>query len=116
MEINTTEHNGVNVVSIVGKIDASNAGKVTKELDSLLQEGKFLLVGDFGQVDYISSAGLRVILAALKSARNQKGDFSLANVRENVRTVLEYSGFTRLIKLYPDVDSAVAALRASAVA
>jgi anti-sigma B factor antagonist len=110
MEINIAERNRVNVVSIVGKIDASNAGRVSVALDNLVNEGKVLLVGDFDRVDYISSAGLRVILAALKSARNQKGDFCLANVKDNVDTVLEYSGFKRLIKLFRDVDSAITAL------
>jgi anti-sigma B factor antagonist len=60
------------------------------------------------QVGYMSSAGLRALLAALKEARQQKGDFRLAAVQDNVRQVLEMSGFTGIFQVFATVEEAVA--------
>ena len=48
----------------------------------------------------------------MKEARSRGGDIRLAEVRENVRKVLELSGFTSILKLFPDIDSAVASFGA----
>jgi len=59
-------------------------------------------------VSYTSSAGLRALLATVKQARSAGGDFRLAGVLPPVHKVLEMSGFTTILKLYTDVDGAVA--------
>jgi anti-anti-sigma factor len=51
---------------------------------------------------------LRALLATVKQARSAGGDFRLAGVLPPVHKVLEMSGFTTILKLYPDVDGAVA--------
>ena len=61
-----------------------------------------------GTLEYTSSAGLRVLLSTLKEARQRGGDLRLAAVQERVRRVLDLSGFTSILKCYPDVDAAVA--------
>jgi anti-anti-sigma factor len=55
----------------------------------------------------MSSAGLRALLATLKEARHQRGDFRLAAVQDNVRQVLEMSGFTGIFQVFPTVEAAV---------
>ncbi len=65
------------------------------------------LVADFSKVDYISSAGLRVLLATLKETRRIGGDLRLANVQEFVNKVLKISGFVSILKIFPDTDSAI---------
>ncbi len=67
------------------------------------------MVMDFGEVDYISSAGLRVILASAKSLKSKAGTLLLANVSAPVREVFEISGFGSVFTLYDSVDAAVAA-------
>jgi anti-sigma B factor antagonist len=59
-------------------------------------------------VEYTSSAGLRALLATVKEARIKGGDLRLASVGGSVHRVLELSGFTSILKLYGDVDAAVA--------
>jgi anti-sigma B factor antagonist len=70
--------------------------------------GSVRLVADFKAVDYTSSAGLRSLLGALKDSRRQGGDLRLAAVQSSVLRVLSISGFTSIIKVFDDVDSAVA--------
>ena len=63
-------------------------------------------------VKYTSSAGLRALLAVLRDARRGGGDLRLAAVDAPVLKILELSGFTAILKLYDDVDGAVASYSA----
>jgi anti-anti-sigma factor len=59
-------------------------------------------------VDYTSSAGLRVLLGAIKDTRSQGGDLRLTGVQPDVLKVLNLSGFTNILKMFETVDSAIA--------
>ena len=81
MEIKAERREKVTIVIPIGDIDALTAKEVAAYLDSQLREGWNQLIADLSQVGYMSSAGLRALLAALKEARHQKGDFRLAAAR-----------------------------------
>ena len=108
MEIKVEQREKVTIVIPIGDIDALTAKEVSAFLDSQLREGENQLVADLSQVGYMSSAGLRALLAALKEARHQRGDFRLAAAQDNVRQVLEMSGFTGIFQVFPTVEAAVA--------
>ena len=108
MEFFVEHRDNVTVVAIAGSVDALTASEVANALGAQVMDGRIRLVGDLSQVDYTSSAGLRAVLATLKDARSQGGDFRLAGLQPNVRKVLELSGFLNILKVYPDVDAAVA--------
>ncbi len=112
MDITVEHREDVTVVSIVGSVDALTAGTLINALSTQISQGNTRLVADLSQVDYTSSAGLRAILGALKDTRQQGGDFRLAGVQKHVRRVLDLSGFTSILKFYPDVESAVASFAA----
>jgi anti-anti-sigma factor len=107
MEIAFGDSGPVTVVSIRGSVDGLTAGDLTDALAARVREGGVRLVADFAGVEYISSAGLRALLAALKDARQQGGDFRLAAIRPEVRRVLDLSGFTSILKAFSTVDEAV---------
>ena len=108
-----TEHRGAaTIVSVGGSIDALTADALLQTLTELIKSGHIRLVAAFDEVDYTSSAGLRVLLSALKDTRQQGGDLRLAGVQERVRKVLDLSGFTNLLKVYADVGAAVASYTA----
>jgi anti-sigma B factor antagonist len=108
MEIQDKQVNGVTVLSLTGSIDAMTAPKVTEYIHGLVSKGNIKLVADFSGVDYTSSAGLRVLLGAIKETRAQSGDMRLTGVQPDVLKVLNLSGFTNILKLFDDLDSAVA--------
>jgi anti-anti-sigma factor len=108
MEFQIREGAPVTVVAITGSVDRLTSESLLAALQEQITKGNARLVADFTQVDYTSSAGLRVLLATLKEARLKGGDFRLAGVRPDVHRVLDLSGFTSILKLYPDVDSAIA--------
>ena len=108
MEIQDKQVNGVTVVSLTGSIDAMTAPKITEYIHGLVSKGNIKLVADFSGVDYTSSAGLRVLLGAIKETRAQSGDMRLSGVQPDVLKVLNLSAFTNILKLFDDLDSAVA--------
>lgn len=107
MEVAVSVHGEVVVVSVSGSIDALTASELSDRLGAELEAGRTSMVGDLEEVDYTSSAGLRVLLAAMKDARQRGGDFRLARVRDPVLRVLDLSGFTSILKVFDDLDEAV---------
>jgi anti-sigma B factor antagonist len=107
MDISIAQHEHVTVVTVVGSIDALTADALVTALSDQVRAGNTRLVGAFQDVEYTSSAGLRVLLGTLKDARQHGGDLRLAGVRGPVLRVLELSGFTSILKCYADVPTAV---------
>ena len=98
MEVKFNKQDTTLTVVISGNIDTVTA----PELDSQLQEnlsGIKDLILDFAAVDYISSAGLRVILMANQQMEDVDGNMSVKNVNEDVRDVFEMTGFDSLLNL-----------------
>jgi anti-sigma B factor antagonist len=88
----TTEKNGTELtVRLSGELNTQTApelsGLLSKELDGVQE-----LTLDFAECDYVSSAGLRVLLATYKQMSAAKGSMELTNVGENFRDVLENTG------------------------
>ncbi len=108
MEISFDHHGHVTVAAIAGSLDALTAPQLIEALNQIIAEGHNRLVADMSRVDYTSSAGLRALLGALKEARTQGGDLRLAGAQESVKKVLELSGFTSILKFFPDAAAAVA--------
>ena len=107
MEIAVREAGPVTVVAIRGSVDGLTSGDLSEAIAAQVRGGRARLVADFAEVEYISSAGLRAVLGALKDARQQGGDFRLAAIRPDVQRVLDLSGFTSILKAFTTVDAAV---------
>jgi len=108
MEIQDRLVDGVTVLSLKGSIDAMTAPKITEHIQGQIAKGNIKLVADLAGVDYTSSAGLRVMLGAIKDTRAQGGDLRLTGVQPDVLKVLNLSGFTNILKLFDDLNAAVA--------
>jgi anti-sigma B factor antagonist len=107
MEIVETKLGKVNVLSLSGRLDAYSATEVEKKLDSLIEAGQPCLVIDLEKLEYISSSGLRVFLAALKKTRKQQGDIKLACMKPFIKEVFDIAGFSRLFNIFDTREAAV---------
>lgn len=107
MKIVDKNLNDVTIVSVEGSIDALTAPEISKYMNNLISNGKTKLVANFSGVDYTSSAGLRVLLGAVKETRSRGGDLFLVGVQPDVEKVLSLSGFTSIIKVFTDEEQAV---------
>jgi anti-sigma B factor antagonist len=108
LQVRILPHEHAAVAEIVGNVDTVTAERLLSALQGAIAEGHVRLVGDMSGVGYTSSAGLRALLGAMKEARQGGGDLRLAAVDGKVLKVLQLSGFTSILRLYPDVESALA--------
>jgi anti-anti-sigma factor len=100
------------VLSLKGRVDHASAEGLRADLAPHLARcaaGQDHLVLDFAAVDYISSAGLRVLMLAAKQAKAQNGFLAVAAVQPLVQEILEISKFTLVLRTLPSVREAVAA-------
>jgi anti-sigma B factor antagonist len=108
MEISTKEMKRVTVVTVSGRIDHDTSPQLEQTLEKLIDAGTYNLVIDLENVEYISSRGLRALLAARKDARRwNRGDVRLANVQGYIRETFDLVGFTQLFEMYDDLAEAV---------
>lgn len=110
MDIRIREDGGAVVISATGKLDALTAPEYEKTLNRLIGEGKTRFVVDFDALTYISSAGLRALLATSKAIGGKGGKMVFANVKGSVREVFDMTGFSTMLSLHDSVPAAVAAL------
>ena len=97
--------NGVLVFGIEGHFDASMASAVNERVHDVLEEPCEMVVFDLGNLDYISSAGLRVLLSAAKKMKSKGGKAALCSVNSGIQRVLDVSGFAKVIPIYDDLAS-----------
>lgn len=96
MTINKTQDASILTIAIEGRIDTTTAPELEKEIDAIADITELVL--DFSGVDYISSAGLRVILKAQK-LMNQQGKMKLVNVKDDVMDVFDITGFLDILTI-----------------
>jgi anti-anti-sigma factor len=107
------------VVSPAGRIDQSNVESFQATLMPHVQtcaEGQQQLVLDLSGLEYISSAGLRILMLAAKQARTQKGTFLLADLQPLVKEILEIGKFTTVLTITPSLRDALAKVSPAALA
>ena len=103
MEIATRTQNDVTLVTVAGSLDSNSSPKVQQALDGILASGARKLVVDLTALDYISSAGLRVMLATAKRLGGTGaggGALRLFGLNETVREVFDISGFSTILAVF----------------
>lgn len=110
MEINEVRAGAALVVAPAGRLDSVTSGELEKHVVSRLDAGERRLVVDLAAVEYISSAGLRVLLMAAKRLKEPPSALVLCGMGPGVRTVLELAGFLPLFAIEPAREQALARL------
>lgn len=111
VEINQEKVDSVAVVTLNGRLDAGTSGQLESVLDSQREAGETRVLVDCRELDYISSAGLRVLLSAAKQFKRVDGAIALSALNPNVKQVFEISGFTSIFPIYATREEAVEALK-----
>lgn len=97
MTIDKTNDGAKSTLKITGRLDTATAPELEKAIAALEADVKELVL-DFAELEYISSAGLRVVLAAQKKMKTQ-GSMVIMNANESVMEVFEITGFADIVKL-----------------
>ena len=109
MEITTTEYKRCDVVKTVGRIDSYTAPDLEEVLSSLTNEGKYKIVLDLEDVDFMSSKGWWVLIETQKNCkRYNRGELVLTGVQDRIRDSLNLVGMGSYFQIFDDAVSAVA--------
>jgi serine/threonine-protein kinase RsbW len=100
MDITTRARNDVTVVAFAGNLDSITSPQAQQALDAVLAGGVKKVVVDFTGLDYISSAGLRVLLGTAKRLKGVGGALRLFGLNETVREVFQISGFSTILATF----------------
>ncbi len=97
MTIDIKKSNNSILVSVAGRLDTTTAPSLEAELNTAIGDNAELIL-DFAELEYISSAGLRVILTTQK-IMNKQGKMIIKNVNADVMEVFEITGFTDILTI-----------------
>lgn len=108
MQVITKQFKRSDLVAVTGRIDSGTAPQLAGVLDEINEADRFKIVLDMSGVDFISSAGLRVLISAQKACRRwNRGELVLASVPQRIYDAMDLAGFVPLFKLFDDVIEAV---------
>lgn len=113
MHIKEDRLNDVAIVAPSGRIDSTTSAALERHLLALVGGGHRRVVIDFTGVEYISSAGLRVMLTLAKRTKENRGALALCAMGEAVREVFGLAGFLPLFAVESSREAAVARVAAS---
>ena len=99
-----------NVLPLKGEIDLHVSPAITERLTAMIKERPQRIVIDLSDATYIDSAGLAVLMIAMREVEAYGGKFFLTGLNETVRSVLESSRLGQTFRICPDVDAALAAI------
>ena len=108
MEVSSTQLKRCDIVEAKGRIDSQTAPQLARAFEAINDDGRFKIVFDMGEVEFISSAGLRVLINTQKQCKRfNRGHVVLANVPQRIYDALDLAGFVPLFKIYDDTVEAV---------
>lgn len=107
VQIHTSKEGKATVVQLQGKVDATSAPSVEQALVGAIDQGEKKLVIDCASLDFISSAGLRSLLLAVKKMKSAGGTIALAALQPHVKEVFDISGFSSLFVIHGSKADAV---------
>ena len=106
-----TEHSEKAVIVCpLGRVDGSNVGILEKAIQEQFDAGEKTLVFDFASLNYISSAGLRVLLVTARRTQTEGGKALFCGLAEHIAHVFEISGFNNILTIYKSRSEVLAAL------
>ncbi len=107
MKTEIQHENQSTIVKVTGSVDALTAAELSQVLSNQVAEGHANLVVDLIDVEFMSSAGLRTLLGAVKEARSNGGDLRITSTNPGIDKVLKMSGFHNIAKVFPSQAEAV---------
>ena len=107
MDITTRTQADVTLVRVAGNLDSNTSPQAQQALDALLAGGVRKVAIDCTALDYISSAGLRVLLGTVKRLGAAGGGLRLFGLNDTVREVFDISGFSTILAVYPNEAGAL---------
>lgn len=110
MEITQENLNDVLILKLNGRLDITTTQQLEVAINSALEKEQKKILVDCTNLEYISSAGLRTLLAAAKNSKKIDGIISLCCLNKNVKQIFEISGFTAIFDIFDSIENAITSL------
>jgi len=107
MEVVEKKQDGICILGLLGRLDSNTSPGFEKKIFEVIDDGTRSVVVDFSSLDYISSAGLRVLLKAAKELKRSDGKIVLCSMKDYIKEVFEIAGFVALFPITSSVGDAV---------
>ncbi len=107
LDISVDNYKRVDMVTVSGRIDGSNAGELESAFGELTDDGRYQIVAELSGVEYMSSAGLRALVATMRECKKHRGDLRIATPSDRISEVLELAGLDSIFQIYDDPAAAV---------
>lgn len=111
VNLNETSDGPVKVITVRGRLDGASAPVLGERLNDTLAPASQKLLLELSELEYISSAGFRVLLIAAKRANESNGQIVLSGIAGHVRQLFEIGGFLKLFRIFGTRDEGLSALR-----
>ena len=107
IDITVSAVDNATLVEVSGRVDSMNANQLGEALFAEIDNGHTNIVLDLAGVEYMSSAGLREIVSALKRVKRASGDLRVSQPSDRVLEIFEMAGLDTILQIFPSQDSAV---------
>jgi anti-sigma B factor antagonist len=107
VEIQTRDTNDIKVVELIGKLDTNTSPDAETHLNKLIKEGVKKILVNLEKLDYVSSAGLRVLLSTNKQLQSTSGLLRICNLNEVVQEIFDISGFSSIFNVFSTESEAL---------
>ena len=108
MIITRDEKEGKTIVRCEGRLDATSSPQLEAVLNDLIRQKQSNLLVDFNKIDYLSSAGMRLLLSITKRMNTNQGRLLLFSIHEDVMEIIRMAGFEQILHIYSDEQKALA--------
>jgi anti-sigma B factor antagonist len=107
MEIIEKKHNDISIFMLNGRLDSNTSPALEEKILEAIKSGSNKMIIDFAALEYISSAGLRVLNKATKQLKPNEGTLILSSMQDYVREVFEIAGFDSFLPIVSTMDEAL---------
>ncbi len=107
LQISIESMKRVELLTISGRIDSSNAPQLEEALQKLIRKGRYKMVLELSGANYMSSAALRVLVSAVRECKSHRGNVKLANISDRVSEVLKLAGLDAIFEVFDNQTVAV---------
>lgn len=107
MLIEKIEHSDAAIFQVKGRLDSSSTPELEKSIQDSLDQGSKTLILDFSDLEYINSAGLRILVMSYQRLQPLGGQVMVCGVRDYIAEIFDISGYNRIFRMYANLDLAV---------
>lgn len=107
LELETSQHDGVAVLTLRGEIDVYTAPRMRQAIVDLVDAGSLNIVADMEKVDFLDSTGLGVLVEGLKRVRTRGGNLSLVVTQDKIVKIFDITGLNKAFPIFSSLEDAL---------